>query len=216
MYEIKILKNESEIDSLNTDDFMLIMQGDGGMAECYKDHLSMLSLDSKNVIFTKFTKTIRALCQKYNQYLSVPWPDNICCLVDSEWEPKESANKNTLWKVNIRRASKDMRLLTGYDYVLQMRQYWLDQWSEEQTLAAIMSQLLRINQEDGSILKYSEDFTSKLVSTFGEGYLDCQSEIQIPNILEEEVVLHGFKRADGQITMDEAQSEKDGGDDDEQ
>ena len=110
MYEIKILKNESEIDSLNADDFMLIMQGDSGMAECYKDHLSMLSLDSKNVIFTKFTKTIRALCQKYNQYLSVPWPDNICCLIDSEWEPKESANKNTLWKVNIRRASKDMLL----------------------------------------------------------------------------------------------------------
>jgi hypothetical protein len=128
-------------------------------------------------------------------------------MVDEDWEPSEKANVNTLWKINIKRAPILFRLMTGYDYILEMRDYWLGLWSTAQINAAIMSQLLRINPEDGSIYKYSEDFHSKLVSTFGKNYLDTKTTVIIPDLLKEDVDLREFPEASGQVRIDEIEKE---------
>lgn len=209
MYNIEIKDtNGSVLESIDTESAMIISNGNAGMANCERSYMRTLRLDDNNVIKPYYLDIVEKLCSKYSRYLTVNWPGNICCMVDEEWEPSEKANKNTLWKIDIKRSSKDLRLLTGYEYVIKMRQHWIDLWSEEQLIAAIMSQLLRINPQDGSILKYSEDFNSKLIATFGQDYLSTKTHVDIPNLLENDVVLHEFKRADGQISMDEIDDEE--------
>lgn len=56
--------------------------------------------------------------------------------------------------------------------------------------------------------EYTEDFQSRLVATFGSGYLEPGTVIA--DLLDEETpaVLKGFQEASGQITMDEIQLKK--------
>ena len=146
-----------------------------------------------------------ALLDRYSHYLYLSSARDVCVMVDDAWKPPKDAAKNAMWKADIVKASKDLRLLLGYEYVLKLRQYWVDRWSGAQLTAAIMSQLLRIDW-NGSITKYSEDVTSRLVSTFGSGYLD-DTFVDIPDLLgsPEPITLHDFPRADKQITVDELQ-----------
>ena len=96
--------------------------------------------------------------------------------------------------------------VTGFEYILKMRQHWIDKWSDAQIHAAIMSQLLRIDNEKGIIYKYTEDFQSKLVATFGTGYLEPNTIID--DLLAEDTpaVLRGFREASGQVTMEELEN----------
>ena len=66
-----------------------------------------------------------------------------------------------------------------------------------------MSQLLRIDNERGIIYKYTEDFQSRLVATFGTGYLEPGNYIE--DLLDDNTpsILRGFKEASGQMTMEE-------------
>ena len=66
-----------------------------------------------------------------------------------------------------------------------------------------MSQLLRIDNEKGIIYKYTEDFQSRLVATFGSGYLEPNTVID--DLLDEKTspILRGFREASGQVTMEE-------------
>lgn len=163
--------------------------------------MDYIKFDEKHVLRQSYVKITQELCQKYSVYLYSVFPHQMAFVVDEAWEPSEKASKNSAWKIDISKAPAWMRMTTGYEYMIKMRQHWLDKWSEAQLAAAIMSQLLRINPEDGNIFKYTEDFQSRFVATFGIGYLEPKTVI--PNLLTEEVRIIGFKEASGQITMDE-------------
>lgn len=71
-----------------------------------------------------------------------------------------------------------------------------------------MSQLLRIDNEKGIIYKYTEDFQSRLVATFGAGYLEPGTVIADLLWDEHPDILYGFVEASGQITMEELERNK--------
>lgn len=174
----------------------------GGLLHC-AEYMHRLPINTDEEIRTDYIDIIVGLADKYSRYIRIQRPDKICPVVDVNWEPREQATKNTLWKANIRKSPKTFRELTGYEYVLNLREYWIENWTNAQLVAAIMSQLLRIDPSDGSVLRYAEDTSSRLVATFGEGYLDGTEDVQIPDLLEEDVELKGFPLASGQITMEE-------------
>lgn len=204
---------ERETISLESTTFMVVKNGDMGVV-CCRDRLRYLKLDEKHVISQGYIETVKQLADRYSPYLYQLWPDQICICIDEAWEPSEKANPNSSWKIDIQKAPLWLRLLTNFEYMIKMRQHWIDKWSEAQLNAAIMSQLLRINPKDGNIYKYTEDFHSRLVATFGLGYLEPGTVI--PNLLgEEEIKLHAFKIASGQISMEEVMANQDEGDDDE-
>lgn len=168
-------------------------------------NLDYMKFDDKHVLRQSYIETARELCRKYSQYLCNVYPSRIAFVVDEAWEPSEKASKNSAWKIEISKAPAWLRMTMGYEYMVKMRQHWLEKWSEAQVAAAIMSQLLRINPEDGNIFKYTEDFQSRFVATFGIGYLEPGTVI--PNLLKEQVRIIGFKEASGQISMDELPTE---------
>ena len=188
--------------NVENNNFLLVQNGMTGPVYD-TENFGYLRIDDKHVISQRYLDIIRNLYMKFDKYLYTLWPELICCIVDQDWAPSERANKNSRWKIDIVRANGLFTGVTGYEYIIKMRQYWIDEWSEAQLHAAIMSQLLRIDNERGTIYKYSEDFQSRLVATFGSGYLDPGTVIF--DLLDETTpaVLSGFREASGQVTMEE-------------
>lgn len=148
---------------------------------------------------------VEGLREMYKGYIGHIAPENIMILENVSWTLSEKNSENTKAdKITIRKASPMERILTGYDYVLGLKRFYLKQWTEAQLHAAIMSQLLKINSRDASITKYNEDHYSKMVTTLGAGYLD--KGVAIEDILLNKVEFVGFKRADEQVTIEEVES----------
>ena len=165
------------------------------------DNLRYIRFEDKCVLSQSYKDTAKALINKYSQYFSNISADQLAFIVDEVWIPSEKASDNSAWKIDICKAPYWLKMGFGYNYEIKLRQHWLDKWSDAQLHAAIMSQLLRINSKDGSVKKYSEDMSSKLIATFGSGYLEPGTVI--PDLLNEDVSLREFRRADGQITIEE-------------
>lgn len=136
---------------------------------------------------------------QYPEYLSHIVPSRILFLEDVEWEQTEKTNKNSRWKIDIKKASKDLREFIGYDYVIKTRTHFIDKWSAAQVVAAIMEKLLRINPDNGSITKYNVDDKMLMVATLGAGFLDKGANIV--NILETKVEFKELREASGQIKI---------------
>jgi hypothetical protein len=157
-----------------------------------------LRISDSVVIRQTYLKIAQALCRKYSEVIPQTLaPGSIVFTVDEEWEPAENSTSNSTWKVEIKKATKWLRAFTGYRYEIQLRQWWINEWSEAQLNAAIMSQLLRISPKgNGTIKKYSMEFPDALFATFGLGYLE--RDIEIPDLIEDDVELQGFTYASAQ------------------
>lgn len=157
-------------------------------------------VNEKNVIKNcDYQETVQELKTQYPEYLYHIVPSRILFLEDVEWEQTEKTNKNSRWKIDITKASKDLREFIGYDYVIKTRTYFVDKWSAAQVIAAIMEKLLRINPENGSITKYNVDDKMLMVATLGAGFLDKGANIV--NILETKVEFKELREASGQIKI---------------
>ncbi len=208
MIDIEVKKGENTRNiKVEGNNFLFIAAGDGQSGPWRDDKdFERLFLDEKHIINQRYIKNVEDLLQKYSTYLSGIYADRICVIVDEAWEPSEKANKNSSSKIDIKKAPTLFKLTFGYDFVIYMKQHWIDNWSTAQLNAAFMSQLLRINPEEGSIYKYTEDYQSRLVATFGIHYLE--PETIIPDLLEETIKIKGFKEASGQMTIDEIGAEE--------
>lgn len=209
MLTLKVFKDSEVLRTIDVENNNFILAHNGNGGPIYdKENLMWLKLDDKHIINQRYMPVIKALYEKFDRYLYTLWPDLICCMIDQDWEPSDKANKNSKWKIDIVKANKLFAGVTGYEYILKLRQYWIDQWSEAQLHAAIMSQLLRIDNEKGIIYKYTEDFQSRLVATFGAGYLEPGTVIADLLWDEHPDILYGFVEASGQITMEELERNK--------
>lgn len=204
MLNVKVYKNTEEIREIKvkSNNFLLVQNGE--MGPVYDtDNFRYLRIDDRHVISQGYLEIVKSLYRKYDRYLYNLWPELICFMIDQDWEPREKANKNSAWKIDIINANKLFTGVTGFEYMIKMRQHWIDKWSRAQLHAAILSQLLRIDTSGGIIYKYTKDFQSKLVATFGAGYLEPGTIIEDLLSEEKEPILRGFRQASGQMTMEE-------------
>lgn len=209
MLTLKVFKDDEEIRTIDIENNNFILAHNGSTGPVYDyENFNWFKIDEKHIINQRYMPIIKDLYEKFDRYLYTLWPDLICCMVDQEWEPSDKANKNSTWKVDIVKSNKLFTGVTGYEYILKLRQHWIDQWSKAQLHAAIMSQLLRIDNEKGIIYKYTEDFQSKLVATFGAGYLEPGTVIA--DLLSESTpnILKGFQEASGQMTIEDIEMAK--------
>lgn len=213
--KIKIFDNENiEVKEISTTDNNFVLVSNGNVEPVYHNGFRFLKLDDQHIINQSYQERAMLLVNKYNAILHKVYPYTMAFIVDETWEPSDKSSINSKWKIDIQRAPLWFRLCYGFDYIVKMRGHWIEKWSEAQLNAAIMSQLLRVNPADGSIFKYTEDNNSKMISTFGAGYLEPNTVIA--NLLEEDVKIRGFKEASGQVSMEEledaSESRSDGGD----
>jgi hypothetical protein len=202
MIKIKVIDNDEQVLKefwIRDNNFSVISNGD--VAPEYTNDFRFLKLDDQHIINQSYQDRASQLINKYSSHLCKANSKTMAFIVDETWEPSDKSSINSKWKIDIQRAPLWFRFGFGFDYIVKMRGHWLEKWSEAQINAAIMSQLLRINPADGSIFKYTEDNNSKMIATFGAGYLEPQTVIE--DLLKEDVKIRGFKEASGQITMDE-------------
>lgn len=204
MLNLKVYKDNQEVRNIEVENNNFLLVQNGMMGPVYDtENFKYLKIDDKHIISQGYLDIVKQLYVKFDKYLYSLWPEVICCMVDMDWQPSDRANKNSRWKIDIVRAGSLFNGVTGYEYILKMRQHWINEWSKAQLHAAIMSQLLRLDNERGIIYKYTEDFQSRLVATFGIGYLEPTTVID--DLLDESVpaVLRGFPEASGQVTMED-------------
>lgn len=207
--ELKLYTDDGKkFDSFTTPDSnVLVIYNDAELERpaCLKHQLRYLKFDDKHIIRQDYLQRVKELVDRYSQHLShlnlYRIENEIVFIVDESWEPSEKASKNSAWKIDIVKAPYWLTALTDYVYVIKMRGYWLEKWTDAQINAAIMSQLLRINPTEDSVLKYTEDHNSRMIATFGAGYLEPNTVI--PDLLKEDVHIHSFREASGQISIDE-------------
>lgn len=204
--KIKVFDNDNnEITSVDAQDNNFLLVTNGADAPEYRNKFRYLKLDEQHIINQSYQEKAYLLADKYSSLLCNIYPHQMGFVIDEVWEPSDKSSINSKWKIDIQRAPLWFRLCFGFDYMVKMRGYWLEKWSDAQLNAAIMSQLLRINPTDGSIYKYTEDKNSRMIATFGAGYLEPHTVIA--NLLEEEVKIQGFREASGQMTIEELEDQ---------
>lgn len=215
MMKLQFVNDQGEIQKereIRGGSYLLLYNSEFGI-EYDVTHFKHMHFDEKHILKQLYKKNAMDLVKKYERHLSYVNPHRIAFMIDAAWEPSEKASKNSTWKIDIKKSPLWFSFLTDFDYMVLMRQYWIEKWSRAQINAAIMSQLLRINTEDGSVLKYSEDDNNKMIATFGVNYLEPETIIR--DLLEEQIAITGFREASGQITIDEVLAEQvEGGDHD--
>lgn len=202
MITIKVLdENGQELQEHQITDNNFSMVSNGAVTPEYTNDFRFLKLDDQHIVNQSYQERASQLIAKYGSMLCKINSKTMAFVVDETWEPSDKSSINSKWKIDIQRAPLWFRFGFGFDYMVKMRGHWLEKWSDAQINAAIMSQLLRINPADGSIFKYTEDNNSKMIATFGAGYLEPQTVI--PDLLKEDVKIRGFKEASGQVSMEE-------------
>jgi len=188
-----------EVIELQDNNYLIVSNGDDGPE--YHNDFDYLKFEDSSTLKQYYQGIAKKIVSKYTKELYKVNPSEIVFEVDTAWELSDKTSANSRWKIGISRAPKLFKHATGFEYIVRMRQYWIDKWTEAQVNAAIMSQLLRINSADGAILKYSEDIHSRMIATFGKDYLEPQTVI--PDIIKDDVKIADFRKASGQVHMDE-------------
>lgn len=205
MKKIKIYEDGELLDELEVQGSFGIIHSEGMGVECYDEFMEYMPYNEQFIYRREYQRRAEELVKKYSGRLTHVNPKRIAFVVDEKWELKESATPNSKVKVDIARPGKFFALGDEFHFVIYIKGYYLEQWSDAQINAAIMSQLLRVNNPDGRILKYQDDSVNPLVATFGMNYLD--PNIVIPDLLKEDVQIREFRRADGQVTIEEIQQQ---------
>lgn len=200
--KIKVIDDKNtEVKEISIQDNNFNLVSNGAVGPEHNNKFHFLKLDDQHIINQTYQERASQLISKYSAHLYNVYSQTMAFVVDEIWEPSDKSSINSKWKIDIQRAPIWFRFGFGFDYMVKMRGHWLEKWSDAQINAAIMSQLLRINPADGSIFKYTEDNNSKMIATFGSGYLEPTTVIA--NLLEEDVKILGFKEANGQVSIDE-------------
>ncbi|WP_129600594.1 putative metallopeptidase [Anaerophilus nitritogenes] len=119
------------------------------------------------------------LVEKFEEISHVK-PRLILFLEDTEWEPGTAKQP---WIAQTKLANKQLQRMTGYQYIIETREYYTEKMQVEQ-LAALLYHELRHIDKDGSILKHDVEDWSNLVATLGKDWATTQATIK--NILDEE------------------------------
>jgi hypothetical protein len=182
----------------------VVLIGNGESKPVVKRLFDTFRKDENHYYQQIFTQIVDKLVETYKDYIGHVSSRHIGFLVDNKWEVTEKTTINSRDYIDIRKANKETKLYLGFQYEITLKLWYLDRWSEAQLHAAILSQLLRIEQKDGSIKNYGESFHSRLVATFGIDYL--AEDVQIQDVLEDHIVLGHFDKADklnGQVSIDD-------------
>lgn len=133
----------------------------------------------KNFIYRPIAKR---LIEKFPELKHIK-PMGILFIEDMEWEMPDSAKPKRHWMARISKANKHLDFMTGYDYVLETRNYFIDRMSREQLVALIYHELRHIDKY-GDLVSHDVEDWDNLVATLGRDWATTQA--QIIDILEDD------------------------------
>lgn len=112
-------------------------------------------------------------------------PSKILFIEDMEWEKPEGVRPKKHWIAKISKANKQFTEMTGYEYILETRNYFIERMSREQIIALFYHELRHIDGY-GDLQPHDVEDWSNMVATLGTDW--NSTEARIKNLLEDEVI----------------------------
>lgn len=114
--------------------------------------------------------------------------DSILFLQNIDWSPPEGGPKKWTWIARIKKAGDILENTWGYDYVMEIKDWYASQMTLEQIIALVYHELRHIGG-DGELLHHEVEDWNNLVATLGVNWATTQAEIV--NLLGDE--FEGFE-----------------------
>ncbi|WHH58291.1 putative metallopeptidase [Petroclostridium sp. X23] len=155
--------------------------------------------DTKHWIKNYYYRPIaERLVRKFDEIRHVPTA-KILFIEDTEWTPGTAKQP---WMAQIRMANNQLLAMTGYEYVMELRQYYIEQMTREQVIGVVYHELRHIDV-DGALLKHDIEDWSDMVRTLGENW--ATSKANIIDILDEEFPgWDEYRKAGTQVSLFES------------
>lgn len=134
----------------------------------------------KNYIYRPIAEK---LVEKYSEIKHVR-PKNILFIENMEWKKPNSLKPKSYWQARISMATKQFEAMTGYDYILETRNYFIEQMSREQIVALIYHELRHIDQY-GDLQPHDVEDWDNMVATLGKDWAKTKAEIA--DLIEDDV-----------------------------
>lgn len=115
----------------------------------------------------------KALIEKFDTEFKHLKKVKFLFLEDREWEP-QSASWN--WKARIKKASEQFKEATGYDYIIETRQYYIEEMTREQRILLIYHEIRHIGA-DGKLIHHDIEDWNNIVATFGREWHERDQEL---------------------------------------
>lgn len=110
----------------------------------------------------------------------------------------ESKSGKVTWIAKIGKTNKHFKALTGYEYICQIRNYYVERMSKEQIVALIYHELRHINT-DGELIKHDIEDWNNMIATLGTDWATTEAEIK--NILEDDFDWEELRGNNRQLNM---------------
>lgn len=123
--------------------------------------------------------------------------DKILFIEDTDYVGDEvQRSDEVMW---IRKAPKQLTILTGYKFIIESREFWMERISNEQVIALIYSCLKRIDGDN--LVGPDVRGWKEVIGTLGYGWETTMTPV--PNLLEgfDDGDFKMLKRADKQMSM---------------
>lgn len=122
---------------------------------------------------------VKKLIGKFKELNHIHY-SKILFLVDEYWEPGSAARN---WIAKTSKANAQLRESWGYDYIIEIRQYYTEKMDDAQVVALIYHELRHIGA-GGELKDHDIEDWDNMIATLGKDW--AQNEISIPNILDDD------------------------------
>lgn len=125
-------------------------------------------------------------------------PKHILFIEDMEWEKPESLKPKKHWQARISKANKQFSAMSGYDYILETRNYFIERMNREQIIALIYHELRHID-EWGDLQPHDIEDWDNMVATLGKDWAETKAEIK--NLIEDDILWEELEPAAKQLDI---------------
>ncbi|MBU5437615.1 hypothetical protein KQI42_06330 [Tissierella sp. MSJ-40] len=146
----------------------------------------------KNFVYRPIAKK---LIEKFDELAPIN-PLRILFIEDMEYE-KPSGGRNQ-WQAKVSKANKQFSAMTGYDYILETKNYFIERMNREQIIALIYHELRHID-EYGDLQPHDIEDWSNMVGTLGKDWETTKAEIK--NLIDDDIIWKELEPGAKQLDM---------------
>lgn len=107
-------------------------------------------------------------------------PHKILFIEDTDWEEKKTTGRT--WMARVKIANKEFADMTGYDYIIEFREFYTERMQKEQIVALVYHELRHIGT-DGKLVKHDIEDWENMVATLGVDWATTLGDI--PDLIDE-------------------------------
>lgn len=111
--------------------------------------------------------------------------NKILFIEDMEWEKPEGGKPKKHWRARISKTNKQFADMSGYDYILETRNYFIERMDRAQIIALIYHELRHID-EYGDLQPHDIEDWDNMIATLGKDWATTKAEIE--NLIDDDII----------------------------